>query len=164
MKAESHASHRLRLGRISAVLRGDSCRSYLRSSSFYGLGARQSSVLGEDPLFSDHDPVALLGIARQGTMGHTLSSSRLAKTLTTITERAFPLCSSSLAQVPVGIPFIKRLTSPAAIGALIGTLLAIIVMFIPLDPENKLIQRCAGVLIIMGTLSPPLHDGSHILD
>ncbi|KAK8823370.1 hypothetical protein WA577_002291, partial [Blastocystis sp. JDR] len=110
-------------------------------SSFYGLGARQSSVLGEDPLFSDHDPVALIGIARQGTMGHTLSSSRLAKTLTTITEP----------QVPVGIPFIKRLTSPAAIGALIGTLLAIIVMFIPLDPENKLIQRCAGVLIIMAT-------------
>ena len=62
MKAESHASHRLRLGRISAALRGDSCRSYLRSSSFYGLGARQSSVLGEDPLFSDHDPVALIGI------------------------------------------------------------------------------------------------------
>lgn len=164
MKAESRASHRLRSGRISAVPRGGRCRSYLRSSSFYGLGARQSSVLGEDPLFSDHDPVALIGIARQGTMGHTLSSSRLAKTLTTIAERAFRLCSSSLAQAPVGIPFIKRLTSPAAIGALIGTLIAIIIMFIPLDPENKLIQRCAGVLIIMGTFLPPLHEDSHILD
>lgn len=115
------------------------------------MGARQSSVLGDDPLFNDHDPVALIGIARQGTQGHTLSSSRLARTLTTITERSFHYCSSSLAQAPVGIPFYKRLTSPAAIGAFIGTLIAIIIMFIPLDKDNNLIQRCAGVLIIMGT-------------
>lgn len=56
-------------------------------SSFYGLGTRHSSVLGEDPLFSDHDPVTLIGIARQGTHGFTRSSTLLAKNLTTITER-----------------------------------------------------------------------------
>lgn len=52
----------------------------------------------------------------------------------------------------VGVPFSKRIFSPASIGALIGILVAIIVMFIPLDKENPAIQRCAGVLIIMATL------------
>ena len=112
------------------------------TSSFYGLSSRQSSVLGEDPLFNDHDPVALISVARQGTQGYTRSSSRLAKSLTSISQGA---------EIH-GIPFKKRLTSPASIGAFIGILIAIIVMFIPLDPDNPSVQRCAGVLIIMATL------------
>ena len=54
------------------------------------------------------------------------------------------------AQAPVGIPFKKRLTSPSSIGAFIGILVSIIVMCIPLDRENPSIQRCMGVLLIMG--------------
>ncbi|KAK8792394.1 hypothetical protein WA588_004892, partial [Blastocystis sp. NMH] len=111
-------------------------------SSFYGTSSRQSTILGEDPLFNDHDPVALIDIARKGTQGFTKSSSKLSKTLTTI----------GLPQAPVGIPFKKRLTSPSAIGAFIGILISIIVMFIPLDKENPSIQRCMGVLLIMATL------------
>ena len=53
-------------------------------SSFYGTSSRQSTILGEDPLFNDHDPVALIDIARKGTQGFTKSSSKLSKTLTTI--------------------------------------------------------------------------------
>ena len=56
----------------------------MMGSSFYGTYSRQSTILGEDPLFNDHDPVALVDIARKGTQGFTKSSSKLSKTLTTI--------------------------------------------------------------------------------
>lgn len=55
-------------------------------SSFYGLSARQSSVLGEDPLFNDHDPVAVINAARSGTQGYTRSSTRLAQSLTAASQ------------------------------------------------------------------------------
>lgn len=121
-------------------------------SSFYGLSARQSSVLGEDPLFNDHDPVALISAARQGTQGYTRSSTRLAKSLTTISTGSFSFPILSLGADIVGVPFSKRILSPASIGAFIGIIIAILVMFIPLDKENPAVQRCAGVLIIMATL------------
>ena len=121
-------------------------------SSFYGLSSRQSSVLGEDPLFNDHDPVALISVARQGTQGYTRSSSRLAKSLTAVSQGTHFSPFLSIGAEIKGIPFSKRLTSPAAIGAFIGILIAIIVMFMPLDPNNTSVQRCAGVLIIMATL------------
>ena len=50
-------------------------------SSFYGIASRQSSVIGEDPLFTDHDPIAIIELARKGTKGYTMSSSKLAKSL-----------------------------------------------------------------------------------
>ena len=36
------------------------------NSSFYGLSARQSSILGEDPLFEDRDPVAVSAALKRG--------------------------------------------------------------------------------------------------
>lgn len=64
--------------------------------------------------------------------------------------------SHPAAEIP-GIPFVKRLTSRSSIGAFIGLLISIIVMCCPLDPTNVSVQRCAGVLLIMGPspLSPP---------
>ncbi|KNB41403.1 sodium:dicarboxylate symporter [Blastocystis sp. subtype 4] len=111
-------------------------------SSFYGTATRQSTILGDDPLFNDHDPVSLIDIARKGTQGYTKSASKLSKTLTTV----------GAPQLPVGIPFKKRITSPSSLGAIIGIIVSIIVMCIPLDKDNVAIQRCMGVLLIMATL------------
>ncbi|CBK23998.2 uncharacterized protein [Blastocystis hominis] len=112
------------------------------TSSFYGAAGRQSTILGEDPLFNDHDPVAIISASRMNTQGHTKSSYHLQKSLTT---------ASIPAEIP-GIPFVKRLTSRSSIGAFIGLLISIIVMCCPLDPTNVSVQRCAGVLLIMATL------------
>ena len=125
----------------------DTIRLYSRTSSratssFYGAAGRQSTILGEDPLFNDHDPVAIISASRQNTQGHTKSSTHLQKSLTT----------ASIPAEVGGIPFIKRLTSPSSIGAFIGILISIIIMCCPLDPDNVSVQRCAGVLLIMATL------------
>ena len=122
-------------------------------SSFYGTATRQSTILGDDPLFNDHDPVSLIDIARKGTQGYTKSASKLSKTLTTVGARMCFLQFSRLAQLPVGIPFKKRITSPSSLGAIIGIIVSIIVMCIPLDKDNVANQRCMGVLLIMVTSS-----------
>ena len=56
-------------------------------SSFYGAAGRQSTILGEDPLFNDHDPVAIISASRMNTQGHTKSSYHLQKSLTTASIR-----------------------------------------------------------------------------
>lgn len=50
-------------------------------SSFYGIAPRQSSLIGEDPLYTDHDPIAVIELASKGTKGYTMSSTRLASSL-----------------------------------------------------------------------------------
>lgn len=65
-------------------------------SSFYGAVGRQSTILGEDPLFNDHDPVAIISASRMNTQGHTKSSYHLQKSLTTASIRR--ICRRDSAQ------------------------------------------------------------------
>ena len=44
--------------------------------------SRQSTIIGEDPLYQDHDPVAVIDLVRSGTQGFTKSPAKLVKSLT----------------------------------------------------------------------------------
>lgn len=44
--------------------------------------SRQSTIIGDDPLYQDHDPVAVIDLVRSGTQGYTKSTAKLSKSLT----------------------------------------------------------------------------------